>query len=76
MKTFKTVSFCCKAQMYFSFDLKFPQVEFLHQVCSALSSYTGKSSRLVKVCALVGGVWLVGGGLIQRRASHSFSYFC
>lgn len=47
--------------MYFSFDLKFPQFEFLHRVGSALSSYTGKSSLLVKVCALVGDVWLGGG---------------
>lgn len=65
--------------MYFSFDLKFPQFEFLHRVGSALSSYTGKSSLLVKSCALVvGDVWLmVGGGgvFIQRRASLSFSTF-
>lgn len=51
MKTFKTVSILCKAKMYFSFDLKFPQLEFLHRVGSTLS-------RLVKVCALVDDVWL------------------
>lgn len=67
MKTFKTVSIRCKAQMYFSFDLKFPQLEFLHRVGSTLSSYTGKSSLLVKVCALVGDVG-GGGGCSSKDA--------